>query len=155
MSTGAAGSASAPTGPPEDDDSRRQDTKDDEQDQGSPAEPNTPPQTGDERHNRGYPRRGRPESDTSSRKSGRSPWRKNDRKKKEKEEEPFHARGGQPPKIPTYRGYDDTQTFQAFERAVEIWLSRAEHFIPPEEEGLALRDALTGAEPDTYLSGKD
>ena len=38
---------------------------------------------------------------------------------------------------------------------MEIWVSRAEHFTPPEEQGLALPDALTGAEPGTYLSGKD
>jgi len=38
---------------------------------------------------------------------------------------------------------------------VEIWVSRAEHFIPPEEQGLALFNALNGAEPGTCLSGKD
>ena len=38
---------------------------------------------------------------------------------------------------------------------MEIWVSRAEHFIPPEEQGLALLDALNGAEPGTYLAGKN
>ena len=49
----------------------------------------------------------------------------------------------------------DTQTFQAFERCVEIWMSRAESLIPPDELGLALLDALHGAEPGMYLAGKD
>ena len=92
-----------------------------------------------------------------SRKSSRSDWRKTDRKKKAKDEdgeERFHARGGQPPKVPSYKGHADSQTFQAFERAVEIWVSRAEHYIPPQEQGLALLDALTGGEPGTYLQGK-
>ena len=156
MSTGAAASAQPNQGPPQEDDLRRQDTEqeDVEQDQGS-GDPNTPPPSGDDRHARGYPRRGRAESDTSSRKSARSAWRKDDHKKKAKDEEKFHARGGQPPKVPTYRGHADSQTFRAFERAVEIWVSRAEHLIPPEEQGLALLDALKGAEPGTYLSGKD
>ena len=34
-------------------------------------------------------------------------------------------------------------------------MSRAEHFIPPDEMGLALLDSLNGAEPGTYLAGKD
>ena len=34
-------------------------------------------------------------------------------------------------------------------------MSLAEHFIPPDEMGLALLDALSGAEPGTYLAGKD
>ena len=112
----------------------------------------------DSRHARGYPRRGRPESDTSSRKSARSAWRQKDRLAKEKNEkgkDRFHARGGQPPIVPSYRGHVDTQTFQAFERRVEIWMSRAESFIPPDEMGLALLDALHGAEPGTYLAGKN
>ena len=158
MSTsGAAGSAQPTQGlPREADDLRRQNTtEDDEQDLGS-GEPTTPPPSGeDERFARGYPRRPRVESDTSSRRSARSDWRKKDRKKKEKEEERFHARGGQPPKVPTYRGHADSQTFQAFERSVEIWMSRAEHFIPTDEMGLALLDSLNGAEPGRYLAGKD
>ena len=157
MTTSPGAAASAASGfPQEEDDLRRQNTEDDEQDQGSGREPITPHPSGeDERLARGYPRRPRPESDTSSRKSACSDWRKKDRKKKEKDEERFHARGGQPPKVPTYRGHADSQTFQAFERSVEIWMSRAEHFIPPDEMGLALLDSLNGAEPGTYLAGKD
>ena len=82
MSTGASASAQPAHGPPEEEDLRRQGTEDDEEDQGS-AEPNTPLATGDERHGRGYFRHGRPESDASSKKSGRSAWRKGERKKKE------------------------------------------------------------------------
>ena len=114
MSTGAAASAQAIQGPPREDDLPRQDAEDDDRDLGS-GEPNTPPPRCDDRHARGYPRRGRPESDTSSRKSARSDWREKDRKKKEKDEEMIHAGGGQPPEVPTYRGHADTQTFQAFE----------------------------------------
>ena len=55
---------------------------------------------------RGYPRRGRPDIDTSSRKSARSAWRKKerlDKEKKEKDKDRFHARGGQPPRVPGLR----------------------------------------------------
>ena len=111
----AAASAAPAPGLQADDLRRQNTTDDDDQDRVGSERPTTPPPTGDERHARGYPRRPRPESDTSSRKSARSDWRKKDRKKKEKGEERFHARGGQPPKVPTYRGHADSQTFQAFE----------------------------------------
>ena len=85
MSTsGEAAASTQPTqGPPrEADDLRRQNAEDDEQDQ-----PTTPPPSDvDSRYGRGCPRHLRPESDTSSRKSARSAWRKNDRLQKEKDE---------------------------------------------------------------------
>jgi hypothetical protein len=159
----ATAASAAPAPGLEADDLRRPnaDIDDDDDDDDRPATPLPSGREGsdvDSRHARGYPRRGRPESDTSSRKSARSAWRKKERLDKEKNEkgkDRFHARGGQPPIVPSYRGHADTQTFQAFERRVEIWMSRAESFIPPDEMGLALLDALHGAEPGTYLAGKD
>ena len=83
----AAASAAPAPGLQADDLRRQNTTDDDDQDRVGSERPTTAPPTGDERHARGYPRRPRQESDTSSKKSSRSAWRKYDRKKNEKEKE--------------------------------------------------------------------
>ena len=63
------------------------------------------------------------------------------------EERAREARARRPKRRHRPESHSDTQTFQAFERAVEIWQSRAESCIPADEMGVALLDALTDGEP--------
>ena len=63
-------------------------------------------------------------------------------KPKEQKERKF--RGGVPPQAPSYDGSRDPQIIKKWRKEVKVWIKLSSPYIPPEEQGLRLWQALKG-----------